>query len=210
MFYPIPSLGGKYEIDEKGVVRNARTKRVKKLATGTSYHFWFNKADHWICHDALMAEVFDKPDDFLPIPSLDNKYEINQRGIVRNAKTKKKLTPYIQHKCKMVSLFFEEKAKSYSVNQLLWEVFGKVPKRTNKPPITVYLSKDGRNLYFSSIYKAAIFLSENLFLTADAMDKRLRKRQSEIHGWKIFYREPDERVIKPYKVFLARGDKGEI
>lgn len=201
MFYPIPSLDGRYEIDEKGVVRNARTKRIKSVGKGTSYHFWFNKSDHWICHDALMAEVFDKLDDFLPIPSLDNKYEINNRGTVRNAKTKKRLKPFALHKCKMVSLFFEEKRKHYSVNQLLWEVFGKVPKRTNKPAITVYLSKDGRNLYFPSIYKASIFLAENLFLTADAMDKRLRKRQSEIHGWKIFYREPEERVIKYIKHF---------
>jgi hypothetical protein len=108
----------------------------------------------------------------------------------------------------MVSLFFEEKAMSYSVNQLLWEVFGKVPKRTNKPAITVYLSKDGRNLYFPSIYKAASFLSENLFFTVDAMDKRLRKRQSEIFGWKIFYKEPEKRVIKPYHVKLVREYKG--
>ena len=207
MYLPIPSLGGKYEIDKDGNVRNAKTKRIKSIKDGTtSYHFWFNNSHVWICRAALLAEVFGNTDDYSPIPSVNGKYEINQRGVVRNSKTKRIMTARKVRACMTVGLYFEGRQKSYSVPQLMWEVFGKIPKRTNKPAITVYLSKNGRNLYFPSIYKAAIFLAENLFFTVDAIDKRLRKRQSEIFGWKVFYREPEKRKIKQYKVYLARGE----
>ena len=206
MFYPIPSLDNKYEINKKGVVRNAKTKRIKAIAIGTtSYHFYINNLNVWICQAALLAEVFDKSENFQPIPSFNGKYEIDKSGIVRNSKTKKVLTPRKIHSCAMVDLYFEGKQKSYSVPQLLWEVFGRTPKLANKPAIPVYLSRDGRNLYFTSIYKAARFLSKNLCYTVDAMDKRLRQRQAEIYGWKVFYREPEKRVLK--STCVINGDK---
>lgn len=207
MFFPIQSLGGKYEIDKDGNVRNAKTKRIKALKAGTtSYHFWFNNSHVWICRAALLAEVFGNPEKFQLIPSVNGKYEINQKGVVRNTKTKKVMTPRKLRACMAVDLYFEGRPKSYSVPQLLWEVYGIIPKRTNKPAIPVYLSKDGRNVYFPSIYKAAFFLAENLYYTVDAMAKRLHKRQPEIFGWKVFYREPGKRTIKQHRVYLVRGE----
>lgn len=89
MFLPIPSLNGKYEIDKGGNVRNSKTKKLKVMKAGsTSYHLKIDKRSFWRCRTALLAEVFGNG-SYLPIHSLDCKYEINNHGTVRNAKTKK-------------------------------------------------------------------------------------------------------------------------
>lgn len=74
------------------------------------------------------AVEFAKPQKtFLPIPSTGSKYEINTRGVVRNARSKKILKRKGHGKC--VELWFSgRKAVNRCVADLLWEVHGIIKK----------------------------------------------------------------------------------
>lgn len=133
---------------------------------------------------------------YLPIPSAQNKYEIDTRGNVRNAHTKYVLKSSLQNQTPVVHLFIDGKSIARSVRQLLWEVHGIKPTRLHLSPIPVWLFKDGEILYFECMKKAALFLSMKLFYTVKTIVNVMIKRQPEFKGWKIKYCEEEKRIYR--------------
>ena len=77
-----------------------------------------------------------RKDWWLPVPSLNCRYEVDPRGVLRNAKTKKRLRAYVRGTRKTYSVYVDGKKTSATVKSLLWEVHGKMPicqKRGHKP-----------------------------------------------------------------------------
>ena len=84
-----------------------------------------------------------KTDTFEPIPSLNNQYEINSCGVVRNAMTKHILQTNVNVK-------IDGRCVSRSTNQLLWEVHGTRRKDAYQKNIPVSCQKDEKKYYISS------------------------------------------------------------
>ena len=143
---------------------------------------------------------------YLPIPSLKNKYEINQYGGVRNAITKKHLKSFVRNnesrKVPSVRVFFEGRRKECSIQQLLWEVHGKIPQRKARQPLSVTICNSGERLFFPSLNKAAIFLSRKVHYTKEWISQHLAKRVTEFHGWQIIYHEQEERKLRSVDAIL--------
>ena len=77
----------------------------------------------------------ERKDWWLPVPSLNYRYEVDPRGRLRNVKTKKCLKASARA-YKAYSVSVDGKKTSVSVKSLLWEVHGKMPicqKRGRKP-----------------------------------------------------------------------------
>lgn len=207
MFYPIPSLNGKYEINKKGVVRNAKTKRIIK-EDDNCYSFCINYKRTVISKRRLLAEVFEfgkKDKKFYPIPSLENKYEINEEGVVRNAKTKKRVVGKANE-----SFCFHLNGKRIwrMLQDLMWEVHGVLPQKSSvmKTPIPVQIQKYGEYHCFTSMRQCAKFLAPLIFYSERTIRFLLTKKPEELFGWKIFYKEPEKRIFKKH---LFRGKKNE-
>ncbi len=58
IFYPVPSLGGKYEISKSGVLRNAALKYALKLDKTNAYCVTIDKKNKRISRNTLLNEVF--------------------------------------------------------------------------------------------------------------------------------------------------------
>ncbi len=116
---------------------------------------------------------------YSPIPSLNNLYEINQRGIVRNTSTKRILQPFIS---------FAKPKTSRTVASLLWEVHGIKPKGQNSRPISVICKNNsGEKYYFKSLRSCAEFLSPKTKYSVKTLEEYLSKRKKEIGEWKFIY-----------------------
>lgn len=211
MFYPIPSLGGKYEIDENGVVRNAKSKRLLATINNVSYSFFINSKKCCVSKLKLLDEVFGNADEFLPIPSLDNKYEINNRGVVRNAISKRIMTPVKSPRKRTAEICIRDvnnRSTTRSLQQLMWEVWGILPKRHSvaENAMSVQIQRYGEYRSFSSYSQCAAFLAPKLNLSHHHLRKLFTLKVSTIGEWQIFYKQPEERIIKPYRVYLARDE----
>lgn len=207
---PINSADGKYEMCRAGHVRNAKTKQLLKPIKGRKRHVVFQLRIKGrtvkIRQTALFAEVFgDGGKGYLPILSLDYKYEINPRGKVRNVKTKALLRTYSDNRALMVKTTVKGKAYAASVQQLLWEVFGINPKLKRIIPVSATVKKDGVAYCFKSLYAAAKFLSPRVFLGVSAVRQHLSRREKVVEGWEVIYREPEQRIFRDVSVII--GDK---
>lgn len=212
MFFPIPSLGGKYEINRKGVVRNTETKHIISTPKGKHhYRLYVNGVLICTCQSVLLAEVFDKKGDFLPVPSLGGKYEINQRGIVRNARTKKRLNHTVKNNRQILSLSINGRYIQRSVRQMLWEVHGVLPKIPQfRSAISVTIQKNNEHYTFESLTKCAKFLSSRVYYSQRYLMDFFKKRVAKIGEWKIFYKEnekPD--ITRPSQFIKTRRHKNE-
>ena len=128
-------------------------------------------------------------DKFEPIPSLNNLYEINPKGIVRNVQTKHKLQPYITFQAKGLKA-------NRSIENLLWEVFGKKTKKKYTRHMPISAEKDGEKFYFNTQKDCAKFLAEKENYSARYSRNLLGRRKKNIFGWKIkYWDEPDMRTI---------------
>lgn len=128
--------------------------------------------------------------EYFSILSTGGKYEINESGQVRNAKTKHKLALQDNHgKC--YRLFYGGKLHCVMLNQLMWEVFGRLPpeKYFKTRAIKVVLVKDGVAKSFESIKAAARYLSEKIHYSVHHTARFFSARQSEIGGYKVYYYE---------------------
>ena len=134
-FLPIP--GTNYEINGKLVVRNSATKQVirawiRKGGRKPMIHLHrgnlpiLKRTPETLRRIAVAAHVDVKT--FEPIHSVGGRYEINNRGVVRNSKTKLILK---LHKNAYV-LWNGEKYVRRTRSDLLWEVHGVLPSKLSK------------------------------------------------------------------------------
>ena len=127
-------------------------------------------------------------ENFLPIPSLNNLYEINPQGVVRNAKTKHAIQP-------MVSVKVGGQCVGRSVNTLLWEVYGKRRKDAYAKSIPVSVEKNGEKYFFQSYAECARFFKKVEHYELTTTKKYLGQRREIIFGWKIkYFDEPQPKV----------------
>ncbi len=131
---------------------------------------------------------------YLPIPSVDYRYEISKGGKIRNALTKKLITNR-ELRGKSVCVCFRVNGTRVrkTLAGLIWEVHGIEPKRKFPAAKTVYVSKDGDNRCFTSYRQCVLFLMTRIPRGKTWLFRRLQQRQAEICGWKIFYRDETRR-----------------
>ena len=117
---------------------------------------------------------------FCPIPSLDNKYEINKKGEVRRVGSKTKLSPQIY-------VEIDGKRLHRNVNSLLTEVFGLIKKDIRPHQISVWIQKGKDKIFFESCRRCAKFLAKETNYASSWIVQKLHKREKNIFGWKIKY-----------------------
>ena len=146
-----------------------------------------------------------------PIPSLNYRYEVNERGYVRNARTKKRLKRYKYNKggsAYYVKLRKKADGSVYdiSVNQLLFEVHGKIPAESPfRRAQAVTLINGLERRYFPTIQKAAKFLSGRVNRCVSQIRHILAARKTELYGWSVIYHEKEKRIFR--STTLINGDK---
>ena len=113
---------------------------------------------------------------WLPVPSLNYKYEFCSDGRIRNIKNKHILKP-IETNC--YAVYVNKRRIITTIKSLLWEVHGIVPEiqRLKKIPVTIKKGTDA--LYFETLRKAA--------------------KVAEICSWQITYHLPDDLSQVKYK-----------
>ena len=190
-FLTIPDAP-KYEINSQLICRNKRTGKILKVyytAGNKPYYFLYlegNKSTHrrakTLRRIAVAAVTLDT---FAPIPSLGGRYEINRRGKVRNAKTKRILKLQNGREYRLV---IDGKLIWRSVSNLLWEVHGKIPERlcTRVPCIAENATQ---KISFPNMSACAGFLAPKVFLGFNTVNCYLNRRKPTIYGWKITYLE---------------------
>lgn len=142
---------------------------------------------------------------FEPIPSLNYRYEIDTDGTVRNVRTKRVLKAHDAGYHKDVYHFIVDSVEQHrSRANLLHEVHGIEPKRPKAPNVGTLIRKAGEAYAFPSMYAATKFLMKKVPYSYSAIRNKLTARKKEIYGWKIYYREPEQR--KPVTVSQANSD----
>lgn len=118
------------------------------------------------------------------------KYEMNNRGDVRNIKTGRLLKP-LARKDRVNTKRFELSVgedcirKSFTQANLLWLTHGIIPKIL--PFVPVIVSRGNKRYYFDSCQQAARFIAERESYSIAAVVYHLCKRREEIYGWRINY-----------------------
>lgn len=183
-----------YEINGYFKVRNKQTGKFKKKFKSKGYNNFLVTlivADKQIKRTLKnwyrqAKEYFLGDEDWALVPSLQNKYELNWKGQLRNATTK------INMKVRNIDgnigyrPFLNKKRIWRSQKSLLNEVFGKNLKR-KCPPVRCIVSKENVMNFFPTIEKAVKFLSSKVYRREGTITKKMYRRQSEIYGWQITY-----------------------
>lgn len=116
------------------------------------------------------------------------KYEIDERGRVRNIKAGQILRQQKQQNgTRIYNLYIGAKQKMFTVSYLLWLVHGKIPRKKSTVAIPVFVSKNNERLHFDSCRQAATFIARRENYSATSVVRRLSKHHAEIYGWRINY-----------------------
>lgn len=140
-------------------------------------------------------------ENFQPIPSLDNLYEISPQGVVRNAKSKKILMPFVIMQTK-------NKHTSRTIASLLLEVHGIKMKVQNARAIECSCTDGKKNYHFQTLKEMAKFLAPKVHYSRRTVEEYLNKRKSEIGDWKIkYFDEPQPKVGAQSKEYVRSVKK---
>lgn len=189
-FLTIPDAPN-YEINSQLVCRNKRTGKVLKLHVVPKRRSYYSLRPPGWKHTLKRApetlhrqavEAVKPKLKFEPIPSLGGRYEIDTRGVVRNALTKKTIKPV--RGC--IYVYKDGKLNSHSVKSLLWEVHGIIKTRRCKP-IPCYVENQNQKLFFKSLSACARFLAPKLFYAEKTVAHWLWRRDPTAGEWEITY-----------------------
>lgn len=128
-------------------------------------------------------------ENFLPIPSLDNLYEINPQGVVRNVRTKKEISPFL-------SFQFKDRHTSRTIASLLLEVHGIKKAVQNVHSIECSCTDGDKKYHFQTLKELAKFLAPKTHYKRKTIEDYLSKRKSEIGIWQIKYFDEPKPNIK--------------
>ena len=124
--------------------------------------------------------------EWASIESTKNRYEMNIDGVVRNAKSKYIIKPYMSRGVKFYKLLIDGKCRHVSLKKLLNEVFGKhYPLR--RKSINVILRKDGLAYFFKTMAAGATFLSKKVYFAVGTIKEHMCNREKKIFGWQVTY-----------------------
>lgn len=190
-----------YEINGNLVVRNKRTGKILKLCVVPHRRTYYSLRPPGWKHtlkrspETLRRQAIEaaRPKKSFPlIPSLGGRYEIDNRGIVRNSLTKKILK--IQRGCIYV---FDNCGKFIvrSVNDLLWEVHGIIKKRRSRI-IPCYAENKHGKYSFPSAKACARFLAPKLYYSVGRVASFLYKRTKTLGEWTITYLNQNPTEVK--------------
>ena len=121
------------------------------------------------------------------IPSTGDKYEIDRRGNVRNATSKKVLKPDDTGKCVAVRSG-EGKFTRRSIADLLWEVHGVIKKKSSAPVRCAAENAKGK-FFFPNMMACARFLAPKIFFSVSTVHRHLHRRTKAIGEWTVTYFE---------------------
>lgn len=181
-----------YEINSQLICRNKKTGYIlkKHLDKRKKFYYSVRKADHKVfCRSpeflrrTAEAAVGDKT--FEPIPSLGRRYEINERGIVRNASTKKILALKGHGKCVGVHVG-NRKFINRCVADLLWEVHGIILQRRFRPQPVIIENAHGK-FFFPTLKDAARHIAKNNPHPLHNIYQKFLDRKTQLDEWKISY-----------------------
>ena len=136
-------------------------------------------------------------ENFLPIPSLNNLYEINPQGVVRNVETKREISPF-------VSFQFKERHTSRTIASLLLEVHGLKKNGQNVHAIECSCADGDKQYHFQTLKALAKFLAPKTHYKRKTVEDYLSRRKSEVGIWKIKYFDEPKPKVKP-----EHGNKGK-
>lgn len=188
-FLTIPGAPN-YEINSQLVVRNSRTGKIVK---GYFNKTWGSvRVNLYVNKRYAFSDVYDlwekavaaHGDYWEAVPSLNDLYELNPKGILRDAKTKLHLTKCVDGVRKVYHVKMNGVEHVCDVKELLKEVYG-IGSGGQGIPVT--LRHDGRVFKFDSLSAAARFLSERTDIKVGTLLGCLNRRDVEIGGWNIKY-----------------------
>lgn len=175
-----------YEINSKLVVRNKKTGRclTPLIIYGNKYYSIFkvkgSRNAVTLRRQAVAATEVNTT--FESIPSLNDRYEINCFGTVRNVRSKKILKPWNG------AITFRDHGQTIHrrVTDLLWEVHGKIPSKIRKPISCTVADARGKK-FFPHLKAAAAFIAKNYPRSINTVLHYLHQRRAEIYDWQITY-----------------------
>ena len=190
-FLTIPDAPN-YEINSDLICRNKSTGRILTLHSDYKNFQYYSlypscsKITIKRSPETIYAQAFDAvnhSNKFLPITSLNGKYEINTKGIVRNSKSKIILNPL------RGTISFHLGNRVYlrrSVSDLLWEVHGIIRQRRFRPCICS-AENDKEIFLCRNLTQLASILSGKIFYQATTIRNHLTKRETIIGCYHISY-----------------------
>lgn len=210
-----------YEINSDLIVRKKSTGRILKATPRIGKNFstvtLFNNSKvikrnvETFRKQAVTAfkDSKIKSDDWWqPIPSLNNRYEINPKGVLRNARSKQVLS---MQNCKGFhgyALRLNNKSVRRTVKSLLWETHGITCRLSVCPPIATTIVKGAERLYFSTLADLSKFFVCTCNKKFDTVYRYIRRRPAAAYGWNITYHKPDD--IGNVKMTVCKALKGVL
>ena len=187
-----------YEINSQLICRNKKSGYIlkpQKDKHGNPYYSTRTIDKKIYCRSPKLlyrcAKAASVKEKYIPIPSLNNRYEINSSGSVRNVRTKQILKKCGEGKCVKVRPTCNGKSITICVADLLWEVHGIIKKRKFRP-VPVSCENENGKFFFDNLRDCARFLAPKIYLSWRSIaNGYLNKRKGEFHGWKITYLNDD-------------------
>lgn len=184
-FLTIPDAPN-YEINSELICRNKKTRKLLKGCTLPRKNIYF-RLNSLICRSATtlraQAEAYISNEQWFPVPSLNNKYEISQNGKLRNSKSKRILSPNERS----YDVWIDHKQVTVTADKIFFEIFGtcRFLNRKRYFPCIVHVGED--KFFFPHFNEAAAFIAEKRFYTQDTVRRLLTKRCPAIYDFKISY-----------------------
>lgn len=201
-FLTIPDAP-RYEINSQLICRVKATGQVLKLQNDCKNfrHYSLRRPDKRGTFKrspktlrAQAVEAANPKASFEPIPSLGYKYEIDNRGNVRNATSKQLLKPKAQGKSVEIRLG-DRRYVSLSIADLLWEVHGIVKENRFRPVPCAAENKRGK-FFFPNLMACARFLAPKCFFSVKTVAGYLYRRAKALAEWTVTYFENDLANVK--------------
>lgn len=181
-----------YEINGELICRNKNTGKTVTMYTAPGNHPYYRLPSQavpkgWLFRTPVslrrQALAAAEDENFSPIPSLGDKYEINPQGVVRNARTKKTLKPSVHD---VYSFYDTDGVIVYhSKASLLWEVHGIIKTAWKKQAVR---AEHNNKIYsFPTCAECARFLKTKLYYSLHTLQCYLWKRKPSFAGWTFTY-----------------------
>lgn len=195
-----------YEISADLQVRNKRTGqflhtyKISPTRKCKYYNLWVEgrrifRTGKSLRNQAEAAALAEIGDEWYPVPSLNNRYEFNNKNFLRVTATKHLMHLYPKN------LYHVRTATGkqwISITNLRWEVFGEIPPFGSRIKKPVIISKDRTTLHFDCHKYAAQFIANEQFYSWYSVVKFFRRRQTQIFGWTINYLENEITQVGEY------------